>query len=52
MEQLASSRHGKIHKCELSLPMSPVMTEEEVQYVIETLNKWKNKEFIAKNATR
>lgn len=31
----------KIHKCELSLPMSPVMTEEEVQYVIETLNKWK-----------
>lgn len=42
----------KIHKCELSLPMSPVMTEEEVQYVIETLNKWKNKEFIAKNATR
>lgn len=29
-----------IHNEELSLPMSPVMTEEEVKYVVNTLNNW------------
>lgn len=31
----------QIHNEELSLPMSPVMTEEEVKTVVELLNKWK-----------
>lgn len=30
----------KIHAEELSLPMSPTLTDEQVQYVIETINKW------------
>ena len=30
----------QIHDEELSLPMSPVMTEEEVKTVIELLNRW------------
>lgn len=30
----------KIHQEELSLPMSPVMTEEEIKQVVEILNKW------------
>lgn len=30
----------KIHNQALSLPISPVMTDEEVNYVIEILNKW------------
>lgn len=31
----------QIHNEELSLPMSPVMTEEEVKTVVEILNNWK-----------
>lgn len=31
----------KIHLQELSLPMSPVMTDEQIQYVINTINEWK-----------
>ena len=31
----------QIHNEELSLPMSPVMTEEEIQAVVDTLNNWK-----------
>lgn len=31
----------QIHNEELSLPMSPVMTEEEVRTVVELLNNWK-----------
>ncbi len=31
----------KIHQTELSLPMSPTMTDEQVQYVIQTINSWK-----------
>ena len=30
-----------IHNQELSLPISPVMSDEEVQIIINTLNKWK-----------
>ena len=30
----------KIHKEELSIPMSPTLTDEQVEYVIETINKW------------
>lgn len=30
----------KIHNQELSLPMSPCLTDEQVDYVIEELNKW------------
>ena len=30
----------KIHHQELSLPMSPCLTDEQVDYVIEELNKW------------
>lgn len=29
-----------IHRCELSLPISPVMTDDEVSYVIDALNKF------------
>ena len=31
----------KIHREELSLPMSPVMTEREVKEVVRALNEWK-----------
>lgn len=31
----------KIHATELSLPMSPTLTNEQVKYVIETINNWK-----------
>ena len=30
----------KIHNCELSLPMSPCLSNEQVQYVIDCLNEW------------
>lgn len=30
----------KIHREILSLPMSPVMTEEEVRFVVDTMNAW------------
>jgi dTDP-4-amino-4,6-dideoxygalactose transaminase len=30
----------QIHNEELSLPMSPALTEEQVQYVIDTVNEW------------
>ncbi len=30
----------EIHRTELSLPISPVMTDEEVEYVVEATNKW------------
>lgn len=29
-----------IHKCELSIPMSPCLSNDEVEYVIECLNDW------------
>ena len=31
----------KIHDCELSLPMSPCLTAEEIAYVIECVNEWR-----------
>lgn len=31
----------RIHAQELSLPISPAMTDEQVSYVIETINGWK-----------
>lgn len=31
----------RIHREELSLPISPVMTQEEVETVVELLNRWK-----------
>lgn len=31
----------EIHATELSLPMSPVMTEEQTEYIIQKLNEWK-----------
>lgn len=31
----------KIHAQELSLPMSPCLTDEQIEYVINTLNEWK-----------
>jgi dTDP-4-amino-4,6-dideoxygalactose transaminase len=31
----------EIHRTELSLPISPVMTDEEVKQVVEVLNEWK-----------
>lgn len=30
----------KIHEQELSIPMSPCLTKEQVDYVIEVINKW------------
>ena len=30
-----------IHSTELSLPMSPVMTGEEIQFVVEVINNWR-----------
>ena len=30
----------KIHSEELSLPMSPCLTEKQIQYVIDIINKW------------
>lgn len=32
----------QIHREELSLPMSPMLTEEEVKTVVRLLNEWKN----------
>ena len=29
-----------IHEQELSLPISPVMTDEEIKYVVDIINKW------------
>lgn len=31
----------KIHAQELSLPMSPTLTDEQVKYVIDVINEWK-----------
>lgn len=31
----------KIHQQELSLPMSPCLTDEQIQYVIDAINEWK-----------
>lgn len=31
----------KVHATELSLPMSPTMTDEQVEYVIDVINEWK-----------
>ena len=31
----------EIHKTELSLPISPVMTDEEVKKVVQVINEWK-----------
>ena len=31
----------RIHREELSLPMSPCLKDEQVEYVVENLNKWK-----------
>ena len=31
----------KIHNQELSLPISPVLTMEQAEYVVETINEWK-----------
>lgn len=31
----------KIHETELSLPMGPAITDEQVQYVIDVINNWK-----------
>ncbi|MEG2556409.1 MAG: aminotransferase, partial [Odoribacter sp.] len=30
----------QIHREELSLPMSPVMTENEINVIVSTINKW------------
>lgn len=30
-----------IHEQELSLPMSSVLTDEQVEYVVQTVNRWK-----------
>ena len=32
----------KIHEQELSLPMSPTLTDEQVRFVIEKINSWKS----------
>lgn len=32
----------KIHAQELSLPMSPTLTDEQAQYVIDVINEWKS----------
>ena len=31
----------RIHNTELSLPIGPAITDEQVQYVIDTINEWK-----------
>ena len=31
----------KIHDEELSLPMGPAMTEEEMKFVVDVINRWK-----------
>lgn len=31
-----------LHECVLSLPISPVMTDDEVDYVIQKINGWQN----------
>ena len=33
----------KIHEEELSLPMSPALTDEQVDFVIKTINEWEGK---------
>ncbi len=38
--QLSLPVTEKIHREVLSLPISPVMTEEEVDFVIQTINQW------------
>lgn len=30
----------EIHRTELSLPISPVLTDEEVEMVVKALNEW------------
>ena len=30
----------KIHKTELSIPMSPCLTCEQIEYVINSINSW------------
>ena len=30
----------RIHKEELSLPISPVLSDSEVEYVVDVINKW------------
>ena len=32
---------AEIHRTIISLPMSPVMTQEEVQKVVDVINDWK-----------
>jgi dTDP-4-amino-4,6-dideoxygalactose transaminase len=36
----------QIHNEELSLPMSPTMTEEQARYVIDVVNRWETKQSI------
>ena len=38
----------KIHAQELSLPMSPCLTDEQVEFVIDTINNFKNKYYLIK----
>lgn len=33
----------KIHECELSLPMSPVLSDEQIDHVISVMNSWNSK---------
>jgi len=40
MNHLSFPITERIHHEELSLPMSPVMTLDEVKEVVEVLNKW------------
>jgi dTDP-4-amino-4,6-dideoxygalactose transaminase len=35
----------KIHKEVLSLPMSPVMSDEEVNYIVNVINKFNDQVF-------
>ena len=41
MPQLSRPITEKIHDMELSLPMGPTLTAEEVKYIIETINKFR-----------
>ena len=40
MNELSLPTTEQIHREELSLPISPVMTENEVMKVIDVINKW------------
>ncbi|MPN64491.1 dTDP-3-amino-3,6-dideoxy-alpha-D-galactopyranose transaminase [bioreactor metagenome] len=40
MNELSLPITEQIHREELSLPISPVMTENEVMKVIDVINKW------------